>query len=147
MAKGDKDNRRCSYKDCKKPEGCRQYFQIEAGRNSGGQNWNALAGFTLCPTCYQQYKSRGTLERKKPLPESAKKCSYELCDGSNQGKQFYEISENSNAGGKDWKPLKGRVLCHTCYCRCARTRTRKAEHAAGKNSKFIPAHCTSSTNA
>lgn len=109
--------RTCSYQDCKRPGGSTQYFHIEAGRTSGDKDWSSLAGSTLCHTCYQQFKSRGTLERKKPLADSAKKCSYEQCDGAKLGRQFYEISETSTAGGKDWSSLKGRVLCHTCYCR------------------------------
>ena len=40
------------------------FYQIELGKTAGGQDWTPLAGSVLCKACYEQYKTRGTLERQ-----------------------------------------------------------------------------------
>ena len=70
---GTRPEKRCTYANCDRPEHGSDFHQIEAGRRSGGQDWSALAGFTLCNACYQQYKRRGTLERSRNKPIQAGK--------------------------------------------------------------------------
>ena len=50
-----------------------------------------------------------------PLAASARRCSYEGCKSPTKGRQFHQIDEHTNAGGRDWRELAGSVLCHTCY--------------------------------
>ena len=56
-----------------------------------------------------------TLHHHAPLTGSARRCSYEGCRNPTNSKQFYQIDENTKAGGQDWSELAGSVLCHTCY--------------------------------
>jgi len=109
--------RRCSYPHCDRPEHGRAFFQIEANRKSGGQDWGPLTGWVLCQPCYKRYKDRGTLERSqnKPLDASARQCTYEGCDRQGTGGGYFQIEEGKTAGGQDWSPLTGSVLCQSCY--------------------------------
>jgi hypothetical protein len=50
-----------------------------------------------------------------PAPAGSKRCAYPGCKRPEQGKRFYQIQGTSSAGGQDWKPLSGSVLCHMCY--------------------------------
>jgi hypothetical protein len=113
------DVKKCSYAQCDSPADGSRYLTIEAGKSAGGKDWSALVGQTLCMACYSRYRDRGTLERRKnkPLPDSTKRCTYELCDSPNEAGKFFRIEEGKTSGGKDWSSLVGSVLCQACYSR------------------------------
>jgi hypothetical protein len=112
-------DRRCSYEGCRNPTKGSRFYQIDEHKKAGGQDWRELAGSVLCHRCYTQFKKRGTLERTvhqhAPLAASARRCSYEGCKNPTKGRQFYQIDENTKAGGQDWRELAGSVLCMACY--------------------------------
>lgn len=112
--------KRCTYDACPKPLDSAHFFRIDEGRTAGNQDWSALNGMVLCEACYGQYKKRGTLERggtKASLDPKRKRCTYEGCDKPDESSHFYLIEAGKTAGNRDWSPLVGQVLCHTCYCR------------------------------
>jgi hypothetical protein len=57
---------------------------------------------------------------KKP-GNVGKRCSFEGCGRPDQSSNFYLIKEGKDAGGKDWSPVYGQTLCHTCYRRFLKT--------------------------
>ena len=111
--------KRCMYANCDKPEESSEFYQIQAESSAGGQDWSQLAGKVLCSSCYQRYQRSGTLERSynKPLLAANKRCSYELCERPDKSCDFYQIQADSTAGGQDWTPHAGKVLCSSCYQR------------------------------
>lgn len=114
VTRGD---RRCTYTGCDRPEHGTDFHHIEAGRRSGGQDWTALAGSTLCNACYQQYKRRGTLERSrnKPIATGSRRCTYPNCEKPDHGSKFFLIEQGKNTADKDWSSIVGMVLCKACY--------------------------------
>lgn len=119
MPRSDNSGRRCSYAKCENPDGSNQFYVIESSRTSGGQDWTPLDGQTICNACYCRYKRNGTLERamNKPLPKEERRCTYANCRKTDEGSHFYEIVKGQTAGGQDWGPLAGSVLCNACYLR------------------------------
>ena len=112
--------RRCTYEHCdSQADSNSQFFQIEEGKTTGGQDWSSLVGSVLCNACYSRFRDRGTLERaqiqNKPLTGSARRCTYEHCDSPADSSSFHQIGEGSTAGGQDWSSLVGSVLCRACY--------------------------------
>jgi hypothetical protein len=111
--------KRCSYENCKRPEESSQFIQIDGNSTAGSQDWKALAGKVICNACYNQYFKKGTLCRSqnqgKAIPEASRHCSYEHCKRPHESSRFFCIDGASTAGDKDWKPVAGRILCHTCY--------------------------------
>jgi hypothetical protein len=110
---------RCSNGECRNPTSSRHFYQIDEHTEAGGQDWTELAGSVLCLVCHKQFSKRGTLERNRhchaPLVGSARRCTYEGCRNPTKSRQFYQIDEDSEAGGRDWRELAGSVLCHSCY--------------------------------
>ena len=119
MLKTAVTEKRCSYEHCKRPEESSQFIQIDGNSSAGQQDWKALAGKVICNACYNQYFKKGTLNRSqnqgKAIPEASRHCSYEGCKRPNESSRFFCIDGASSAGNKDWKPVAGRILCHTCY--------------------------------
>src|SRR6056300_1718838 len=115
----------CSFVGCKNPHKSSKFIHIDGRSEAGGQDWTELAGAVLCVACYNQFLTRGRLERtgKEPLCGSARRCSYEGCKSPHKGSRFYQIDGRSEAGGQDWTELGGAVLCHTCYCQFAKRGT------------------------
>lgn len=120
MASAQPD-RRCSYEKCKRPEQSNQFIQIDGASKAGGKDWKPLHGRVICNACYIQYFKRGTLTRTqnqgKALPEADRHCSFDGCKKPHESSRFYEIDGGSSAGGQDWKPVDGRILCQACYDR------------------------------
>ena len=114
-------DRHCSYEKCKRPSQSSQFIQIDGSSKAGGKDWKPLHGKIICNACYIQYFKRGTLVRTqnqgKAIPEAARHCSYEDCRKPHVSSRFYEIDGESTAGGQDWKPVGGRILCQACYDR------------------------------
>jgi hypothetical protein len=80
-ARFDGFERRCTYKYCCRPNESRQFYLIDEGRKSGGQDWGPLVGNVLCNACYLCYYDRGTLERKlERNPRFIRRCTYEHCE-------------------------------------------------------------------
>jgi hypothetical protein len=85
------------------------------------QDWSSLANRVLCAACYTHFKNRGTLERNvnnialEPLAASERRCSYEGCRRPEESHKFHQIDAGSEAGGRNWEELAGRVLCDACY--------------------------------
>mmetsp|Transcript_56072 Transcript_56072/g.137541 ORF Transcript_56072/g.137541 Transcript_56072/m.137541 type:complete len:470 (-) Transcript_56072:1269-2678(-) len=48
-------------------------------------------------------------------PSAVHCCSYEGCPNPTSSRQYYEVFPWTRAGGKDWSPLVGQMLCHSCY--------------------------------
>ncbi len=44
-----------------------------------------------------------------------KRCSYAKCLKPTESCKFHTIKSNFEAGGRDWSPIAGMVLCNTCY--------------------------------
>ena len=109
----------CTYEHCERPTESSNFFLIEEGRTSGGQDWSSVTGNVLCRACYSRFRDRGTLERErsKPLPTSARRCTYEHCDKPDEGNKFFLIEEGKTSGGQDWSSVVGHVLCKACYDR------------------------------
>ena len=58
---------RCSYSNCPHPtmsSNDRWHF-ISPSTASGGRDWSELMGQTLCSSCFQQYRNKGTLVRAR----------------------------------------------------------------------------------
>jgi len=55
--------RRCTYDMCDRPAEGINFYQIEKGKTTGGQDWSPIVGSVLCHACYQRYSKRGTLHR------------------------------------------------------------------------------------
>ena len=114
--------RKCMYEGCDRPDRSIKFYHIEAGRKTGGHDWGPLANSILCKACYERFRRSGSLERaySKPLAASAKKCTYPGCERPGQSKKWIQIEEGHprKAGGQDWTPLVGSVLCYACFCRC-----------------------------
>ena len=85
------------------------------------QDWSSLADRVLCAACYTHFRNRGTLERNvqyvahEPLAASKQRCSYEGCRRPEESHKFHQIDAGSEAGGRNWAELAGRVLCDACY--------------------------------
>ena len=111
--------KRCSYLKCERPTDSSQFYQIEEGKTSGGQDWSSIAGSVLCQACYLRFYRRGTLERAedKPLAGSARRCTYDHCDSPTHSSCFFHIEEGKTSGGQDWSSVAGSVLCKACYNR------------------------------
>ena len=111
--------KKCTWSGCNRPDESSQFYQIEEGKTSGGQDWSSLAGSVLCKACYSRFRDRGTLERdrSKPLTGSARRCTNSGCDSPTDSSQFLQIEEGKTTGGQDWSSLAGSVLCHACYSR------------------------------
>jgi len=62
-------------------------------------------------------RENGTLEPRKPLCSSKRRCTYAGCNNPTESRVFYRIDGESKAGGQDWSRLAGSVLCSTCYHR------------------------------
>ena len=114
--------RRCSYKECIRPEKSCHFYRVEQGNTAGGQDWSKLVGRVLCASCYLQFKSRGTLKRsfqnhrvRASSPDHEQRCSYERCKRPSKSSKFYLIDHRNKGGGQDWSDLAGRVLCRACY--------------------------------
>lgn len=112
--------RKCTYDDCDNPTSSTRFIQIDEGCQAGGRDWSSLTGHVLCHTCYGRFRDRGTLVRSracrsKPLDSGNRKCTYQDCLKPTQSSNFYLIDEGSRAGGRDWSPLAGQVLCDACY--------------------------------
>lgn len=58
-----KDERRCSYVNCRKKDEGSHFYEIVEGQTAGGQDWSKLAGSVLCNACYLRYWKWGSLER------------------------------------------------------------------------------------
>jgi len=114
-------DRHCTYEKCKRPTQSSQFIQIDGASKAGGKDWKPLHGKVICNACYIQYFKRGTLTRTqnqgKALPEASRHCSYDGCKKPHESSRFYEIDGESTAGGQDWKPVGGRILCQACYDR------------------------------
>ena len=111
---------RCSYQHCVHPVESDRFHQIDGDCGTGGQDWSSLDGKVLCHACYQQFRNKGTLERKgravkPPLPIDQRRCSYEHCEHPVESGRSYLIDEGCVAGDKDWSSLVGKVLCSACY--------------------------------
>jgi hypothetical protein len=111
--------RRCTYELCDRPDESRDFYRIEAGKTSGGQDWTSVVGHVLCDACHNRYRYSGTLERtqNKRLEPSERRCMYEHCEKPDESSNFHRIEVGKTAGGQDWNDLAGRVLCHSCYQR------------------------------
>ena len=48
------------------------------------------------------------------------RCEFEGCSNPHKSHQFYTVGDNW-AGGQDWEPLKGMVLCGACYVYYSKT--------------------------
>jgi hypothetical protein len=100
----DVRDRRCYYQGCKKPDESSHWYRIEQGCKAGGRSWSDLVGRVLCHSCYTHYREKGTLERTQkvhgPLAASARRCSYEGCNNSDQNMRYYQIDEGKTAGGQ-----------------------------------------------
>lgn len=61
---------RCSYSQCPHPtvSSNDRWHYISSYTASGGRDWSELLGQTLCSSCFQQYRSKGTLLRVRDLP-------------------------------------------------------------------------------
>ena len=58
---------RCSYSNCPHPtmsSNDRWHF-VSPSTASGGRDWSELMGQTLCSSCFQQYRNKGTLVRAR----------------------------------------------------------------------------------
>jgi predicted NAD-dependent protein-ADP-ribosyltransferase YbiA (DUF1768 family) len=111
--------RRCTYAGCERPEESSQFHQIQADQTVGGQDWSSVAGSVLCTSCYDRFRTSGSLERTriKPLAASARRCTYAGCERPEESSQFYQIQADQTAGGQDWSSVAGSVLCQNCYDR------------------------------
>jgi hypothetical protein len=49
------------------------------------------------------------------LAASKQRCSYEGCRRPEESHKFHQIDAGSEAGGRNWAELAGRVLCDACY--------------------------------
>lgn len=58
-----KDERTCSYANCRKKDDGSHFYEIVEGQTAGGQDWSKLAGSVLCNACYLRYWKWGSLER------------------------------------------------------------------------------------
>jgi len=95
-------------------------------RSTAGQkDWSEYHGWILCQACYLHFKRRGTLvrsrHRHRPLQKHEMRCTYPQCENPTQSSRFYQINGNKQAGGQDWRPLDGWVLCRSCFS-CYNTR-------------------------
>lgn len=76
------------------------------------------------------------------LPDDyARKCSYIGCARKTSKEETYRlVREGAKAGGQDWGPLVGGVLCETCFeCYCARgmlDKPGKLPHAPGRKCDY-----------
>jgi hypothetical protein len=111
--------RQCTYALCDRPDESRDFYRIEEGKTSGGQDWKSIVGYVLCDACHNRYRYSGTLERtqNKRLEPSERRCTYEHCEKPDESSNFHRIELGKTAGGQDWSKLAGRVLCHSCYQR------------------------------
>lgn len=111
--------KRCTYEHCDSLGGSSRFYKIESRTTARGHDFGSIAGNVLCKTCYDRFRRRGTLERKKnrPLPVSARRCTYAGCDSPCRGTRFHRIEEGRTSGGQDWSPLVGSVLCKKCFDR------------------------------
>mmetsp|Transcript_32679 Transcript_32679/g.76322 ORF Transcript_32679/g.76322 Transcript_32679/m.76322 type:complete len:257 (+) Transcript_32679:111-881(+) len=116
---GGSAGRRCSYERCMRPNESRAFYRIGTDTRAGGQDWSSLVGSELCHRCYTRYSKRGTLDRclNAPLSKSERWCSFEGCARPGSSRKFYFIDEWTRAGGQDWGPVLGSVLCEACYDR------------------------------
>eukprot|EP00283_Hemiselmis_rufescens_P009394 CAMPEP_0173428086 /NCGR_PEP_ID=MMETSP1357-20121228/7122_1 /TAXON_ID=77926 /ORGANISM="Hemiselmis rufescens, Strain PCC563" /LENGTH=351 /DNA_ID=CAMNT_0014392041 /DNA_START=114 /DNA_END=1166 /DNA_ORIENTATION=- len=122
--------KKCGYDKCPKPDESPKFIKIYGDSTAGGQDWGKLSGQTLCLTCYMRYKDRGTLERHKALTDAEKKCSYAGCEKPEESRKFIKIDPESKAGGHDWAPIGGKVLCQICYNRFIKRGTLERVHQA-----------------
>jgi len=125
----------CTHAGCRRPTESRRFYQIGEHTKAGGRDWRKLAGSVLCYSCYERFRTRGTLERtrNKPLVGSARRCTYEHCDNPADSGKFYQIEEGKTTAGRDWSLLVGQVLCGKCYKRFRGSGTLK--RAYRKNQK------------
>jgi hypothetical protein len=76
--------RRCTYDHCDSPTDSRNFYQIEEGKTSGGQDWSSVVGSVLCKACYDRFRGRGTLERSRipcPIPAEQRRSELPLLPG------------------------------------------------------------------
>jgi hypothetical protein len=115
----EEPQKKCSYGGCRKPVGCSRYHHIEGSSKAGQQDWTSLAGQTLCDACYCKFLNNGNLERAHTqhgtLAPSARRCSYAGCKRPDSSSRFLQVDGSSKAGGHDWSPIAGYVLCNSCY--------------------------------
>lgn len=134
--------RRCTYGNCDMPEQSSNFYLIEEGKNSGGQDWSSLTGSVLCHACYARFMNRGTLERssyKRTLDPSERHCTYAECERPLESNQFFTIYEGKSSGGRDWSSLKGSILCNACYKRfLSRGTLDKQDMTGSKRQKKAP---------
>jgi len=111
--------KRCTYEHCDSQGQSSRFYKIEGRMTSRGHDFSSIAGSVLCKTCYDRFRRRGTLERKKnkPLAVSARRCAYAGCDSPRKGTRFHLIEKGRTSGGQDWSSLVGYVLCKKCYDR------------------------------
>jgi len=57
--------RRCSYEHCLHPDNSSYFYTVAKDTVSGGQDWTALAGMTLCQSCYSRYRTYGDLRSRR----------------------------------------------------------------------------------
>ena len=55
---------KCSYEHCEKPDESIKFHTVEEGKNTSGQDWTSVAGWTLCNACYQRYCRTGSCKRQ-----------------------------------------------------------------------------------
>ena len=51
-------------------------------------------------------------------PSDTPRCSYELCETPvtpQESSKWFVVDQNTDAGGRDWSSLQGRVLCQACF--------------------------------
>lgn len=54
---------------------------------------------------------------RPPMAGAKDECDYEGCDRPDKSVLYYHIQKGKEAGGQDWSPLVGKVLCKSCYSR------------------------------
>jgi hypothetical protein len=59
---------------------------------------------------------RGAAREERMIPgRMPKMCSYANCKRPHESSKFYRINQRCEAGGQDWTPLVGSMLCRSCY--------------------------------
>jgi hypothetical protein len=224
----DKTVRKCTFGECPAPTRGERFVKIDRGNKAGNQDWSSLADQVLCGTCYDRFKSTGSLammaqnpqqhehqhqhqhqpmlgdgrivleggikevshmmphaqqqqqqqqlhvaglgqqqqqQQQQPVvhatvaapitadavpvvvgglaggaqqiqggiaqgaplgnaqavgtaaSQTGKKCTYAQCDNPATGTRYIKVDKSSKAGGRDWSPLDGNLLCRACYNR------------------------------
>jgi len=114
---GDDFECRCTYAGCQNPGVSSNFYLIRKETDAGGQDWKPLVDMVLCQSCYDHFRRHGTLERAPPRmgDDFERQCTYPGCQNQGVSSNFHLIRTDTDAGGQDWSPVVGMVLCHACY--------------------------------